>query len=51
MHTYHYVQAFRSQRYRPPVRVRVPKTQVTAQASQPRVRVRRQSEQQPVRAT
>ena len=51
MHSYHYVQAFRSQRYRPPVRVRVTQSQVSAKASQPRVRVRRQSEQRPVQAT
>ncbi len=49
MHSYHYVQAFRSQRYRPPVRVRVTQSQVSAKASKPRVRVHRRSEQLPVR--
>lgn len=51
MPTYHYVQAVRSQRYRPPVRVRVPNAHPDARAFKPRERVRRQSEQRPVRAT
>lgn len=44
MYQYRYVQAVRSQRYRPPVRVRIPRVE----ASKPRMRSK--SERRPVKA-